>query len=79
MARIKPLETDSLGRGGNADVIPAELAPAEPAEPSRSADVQHVAVKKLRLDGDTDDTRVLAVSVDRFCALTLVFQHAGLT
>lgn len=57
-------------------MIPAELVPAEPAEPSRSADVQHVAVKKLRLDGDTDDTRVLAVSID---SALLRFHRAVLT
>lgn len=60
-------------------MIPAVLASAEHAEPLRSDDVQHVAVKKLRLDGDTDDIRVLAVSVDRLCALRLVFHHAVLT
>lgn len=58
--RIKPLEAARGGRGGNADVIPAELAPPEFSEPSSSADTQHVAVKKMRLDGDIDDAQVLA-------------------
>ncbi|KAG8918618.1 hypothetical protein FRC01_001758 [Tulasnella sp. 417] len=55
---IKPLETTSWGRGANADVIPAELAPVDAS--SHLPDAQHVAVKKLRLDNDTDDARVLA-------------------
>ncbi|KIO32419.1 hypothetical protein M407DRAFT_18727 [Tulasnella calospora MUT 4182] len=61
MTRIKPLETESWGRGGNADVIPAELLPADAPEHPSPVDTQHVAVKKMRLDDDTDDTRVLAL------------------
>ncbi|KAG8924465.1 hypothetical protein FRC01_011468 [Tulasnella sp. 417] len=48
--RIKPLEDETCGRGGNADVIAAELAPVQGSEPSLPDEIQHVAVKKLRLD-----------------------------
>lgn len=60
--RLKPLESGGCGRGGNADVIPAELAPADFPQFTECTNIQHVAVKKLRLDDDTDDARVLAVS-----------------
>ncbi|KAG8931060.1 Tyrosine-protein kinase abl1, partial [Tulasnella sp. 408] len=36
----------------------AKLVPTGASEPLRSVGVQHVAVKKLALDGDKDDTRV---------------------
>lgn len=67
--RIKPLESDSWGKGGNADVIQAELLPANAPEPSSSGDVQHIAVKKLKLDGDADDTRTLASLVQEISLL----------
>ncbi|KAG8895747.1 hypothetical protein FRC01_012217, partial [Tulasnella sp. 417] len=60
--RIDPLDNESLGRGRNADVIPAKLSLAEPPDPSPSSDDQHVAVKKMRLgDDDGENARVLAV------------------
>lgn len=68
MGRIKPLETKSWGRGGNADVVPATLKPTEDSELPRSPNDQHVAVKKMRLDGDyNDNARALAVGVDGLC------------
>lgn len=41
------------------------LTPDGASEPPNLTLSQHVAVKKLRLDCDTDDTRVLAVSGGR--------------
>lgn len=62
---IKPLDNGTCGRGGNADVIPAELVMVEASESSSSDNVQHVAVKKLRPDSDTDHPRILAVGCNR--------------
>ncbi|KIO26319.1 hypothetical protein M407DRAFT_24405 [Tulasnella calospora MUT 4182] len=59
--RIQPLEIKDLGRGGNADVVPAKLVPAAVPEPSTSSDAEYVAVKKLNVDGDTNDIRGLAL------------------
>ncbi|KAG8924536.1 hypothetical protein FRC01_011370 [Tulasnella sp. 417] len=59
--RIIPLETEGCKRGASADVIPAVLTPDGASQPTNFAHVQHVAVKKLRLDYDTDDARVLAL------------------
>ncbi|KAG8920911.1 hypothetical protein FRC01_000538, partial [Tulasnella sp. 417] len=59
--RIIPLETEGCKRGASADVIPAVLTPDGASQPTNFAHVQHVAVKKLRLDCDTDDARVLAL------------------
>lgn len=61
--RIKPLETRSWARGRNADLMLAQLVPTGASEPLRSVGVQHVAVKKLALDGEKYDTRVPGVSV----------------
>ncbi|KAG8895736.1 hypothetical protein FRC01_012221, partial [Tulasnella sp. 417] len=62
MKRIKPPDNESLGRGGNADVIPAKLSPVEPSDSSPSSDDQHVAVKKMRLGADDgENARELAV------------------
>lgn len=63
MCTIKPLETRSWLRGGNADLMPAKLVPTGASERLRS--VQHVAVKKLALGGGNDDTRAPTVSVDK--------------
>lgn len=62
IARVIPLETEGRKRGASADVIPAVLTPDGASEPPKLAYGQNVAVKKLRLDCDTDDARVLAVS-----------------
>ncbi|KAG8911711.1 hypothetical protein FRC00_005961, partial [Tulasnella sp. 408] len=58
---IKSLETENLGTGRNADVIPAELEMAKGPTCLSSSKIQHVAVKKLRMDDDTGDARTLAV------------------
>ncbi|KIO32422.1 hypothetical protein M407DRAFT_18730 [Tulasnella calospora MUT 4182] len=61
ITRIIPLETEDWKRGASADVIPAVLTPDGASEPPNFAHAQHVAVKKLRLDCDTEDARVLAL------------------
>lgn len=76
--RIKPIETGAQGRGGKADVIPAELVSAEASGSSHPAVVRHVAVKKLRPDNNTGDPhiRILAVGVIR---LRVAVHNAVLT
>ncbi|KAG8912900.1 hypothetical protein FRC01_004840 [Tulasnella sp. 417] len=60
--RIKPLEADSesLGAGGNADVIRARLEPAE-CSTLGPDETPHVAVKKMRVDDDTGDIPALTM------------------
>ncbi|KAG8944730.1 hypothetical protein FRC04_001583 [Tulasnella sp. 424] len=59
-ARIQPLETECERMGGNADVVRAELKPAEPLMSSSPPEIQYVAVKKFRTGDNINDTRVLA-------------------
>lgn len=47
--------------------MPAELEPAEGETCATPTVVKHVAAKKLRVDDDTGDTRVLGVSADGSC------------
>ncbi|KIO28068.1 hypothetical protein M407DRAFT_22700, partial [Tulasnella calospora MUT 4182] len=58
-ARIKPFDRVAA-RGGKADVELAILAPAEQTSSPASDDIQYVAVKKVRLDAETDDDQALA-------------------
>lgn len=62
ITRVILLEAESCKRGASADVIPAMLTPDGAGEPANLILSQHVAIKKLKLDCDTDDVRVLAVS-----------------
>ncbi|KAG9012944.1 hypothetical protein FRB90_006426, partial [Tulasnella sp. 427] len=59
--RIKSLVAEAWSRGGNADVIPAELEFASgPSSAVPLKEPQHVAVKKLRFADDSNDARALA-------------------
>ncbi|KAG9045111.1 hypothetical protein FS837_007013 [Tulasnella sp. UAMH 9824] len=62
-ARIMLLESEAATRGGTADVQPAILAPTEPTNILEFDDREYVAVKKMRFDMETDDDRVLVVSI----------------
>lgn len=64
-ARIKPIHSQALRIGGNADVEAAILASDLPPSSSEPDVTEYVAVKKLRFDTETDDDRVLAVSLAR--------------
>ncbi|KAG9041427.1 hypothetical protein FS837_012274 [Tulasnella sp. UAMH 9824] len=59
-ARIKPIEDQVPKAGGKADVQAAMLASAPFSTLSEPDGAEYVAIKKLRLDEDTDDDRALA-------------------
>lgn len=59
--RINPFDTGTSKRGASADVELAMLLPSDLSLSEESS--QHVAVKKLKIDDDTNQERVLRVSV----------------
>ncbi|KAG9047669.1 hypothetical protein FS837_001745 [Tulasnella sp. UAMH 9824] len=63
-ARIKLIEDQVPKSGGKADVQAAMLASAPSSTLSEPDDAEYVAIKRLRLDENTDDDRTLAVSPD---------------
>lgn len=61
-ARVKLIEGQTPKVGGQGAVEAAILAPP-PSSPPESGDAEYVAVKKLRVDDETEGDRALAVSL----------------
>lgn len=64
--RIKPIQSKAPTKGGKAIVEAAIPTPAESPNSIDPQGTEYIAVKKLYLDREDDDVRVLAVRLDGY-------------